>query len=158
MKKSLFKEAIEKYMMDEAGPVGKGFAELVADIKNAEELGAPKRREMIADFVSELKTADTNLLDTFQVKLNKLSKDAAYAKKLQDVIKELQSIDEETLTDFMELRDKLQEIIKKENFDNTDTKRHFIDTIKMKMANVNDTDLKKLYDLEQSLIGLVRLV
>lgn len=155
---SKFDEVLGRILSEAEGEVGATFETLLDDIRSAEVLGKPDRREKIAEFVKEIKDSKLADLGKLQIKLADVAKDATLADKLEEIFASLKGMDAKLLVDLEKLSARLGELISTAKFDSPDTKRHFIDSVKMAFANINDADLAKLYELETKVIKVVRAV
>ena len=140
------------------GEVGSTFEALLDDIRSAEVLGKPDRREKIAEFIKEIKDSKLADLGKLQIKLADVAKDATLADKLEEIFASLKGMDAKLLADLEKLSARLGQLIQTAKFDSPDNKKRFIDSVKMAFANVNDADLEKLYALEAKLIKVMRAV
>lgn len=157
--KSRFNEICERVIQeaDGAGPVATGFEALLDEVRNADALGKPDRREKIAEILNDLKEPDLKDLNKIQIKILDIAKNPTLKNSLNEIMSKLQTIDAKVIADFEKLSARLYSLISSAKFDSPDSKRHFIDSLKMAFANVNDADLEKIYDLENQFIKLIRL-
>jgi len=148
--KQLIKETYQGILKEDQ------LVDLLADIKDADELGSPKRRQIISDLVALFKNVNLSDIKNLQLKLFDVIKNPKYTEIIMDILKTLNELDEESLKSVMKLSEKLNNFISTDRL-SVDQKRHFIDLIQIHLGNFSDNEILKIYNAEKKLWYLLEL-